>query len=762
MSEWILCRARRWQIAAILLAMLLGVVQPAAAHGYLVRAIPDDRAVLDRAPTRVEYWFSETLEPSFSTITVRDQTGKVIATGGVDANDSSLMAAKLPSGLPDGVYVVDLRPAFSDDGHVVVESRVFFVGKEAGSIDSVAASQQALPTEVVWRILVMSSTMLLFGVFALYTLVLVPAWGSKEHPAGFLPPRVMRRLNGIVWTALALALIGHIVALLQQTTVFFNVDATAAISQGLWNITRIGSRFGDLWSARMVALALVAMLHASGQYLRREYPETVSAFWSANAWLMALVVGTLSAGSHAAGSLIQPWLGIAMDWLHATGVALWAGGVMALVLVLPLALQPYQGETRRLALLAVMQRFSRMATACVVVVVTTGIYSALNWLYTPADLTQTLYGDTLLLKGLLVALLLGVAALHHLALHPDLAAQSEQRTAFLGALRQRVVPLFYRLTGLAGAFAATLRLEAVLVGAVFVAVGFLSATPPPAPDFSQVSPPPARQTQTVDGWTIAATLTPGSIGINTLDTLITRDGQPVDGLDVRLQLANPARDRRTTWQTTENADKGLYVTGASDFDSLGIWWTLVDIRSLDGATSRAAFAWTINDSLTALTARPLGVANVLALLLVLAGIGWVVFPTAQRYYRKLDLRPATLTAVFGVTGITILLIGVGFYVVQDSQRRVAQIQNPPPKIVNTVLPDAASLQRGAALYAAHCQQWETAGDDFAILRDGVDNTRDEVLYDATLNGWRSLPPCTSDLTAAQRWDIVNYFRTVKK
>ncbi|RMG87129.1 MAG: copper resistance protein CopC, partial [Chloroflexi bacterium] len=73
-----------------LVALVLLVV-PVAAHGYVVRAIPDDRAVLERAPTRLQYWFSEALEPDFSTINVRDQNGNIIASGGVSPDNSTLL-----------------------------------------------------------------------------------------------------------------------------------------------------------------------------------------------------------------------------------------------------------------------------------------------------------------------------------------------------------------------------------------------------------------------------------------------------------------------------------------------------------------------------------------------------------------------------------------------------------------------------------------------------------------------------------------------
>ncbi len=124
----------RWRNAVwLLLATLVLLIapRPAAAHGYLVRAIPEDRAVLDRAPVRVQYWFSESLEPEFSTITIRDAARSIIAEGSVDPLNATLLTVRLPSGLPDGAYLSELKIAFASDGHVVYDTRSFFVGVSA-------------------------------------------------------------------------------------------------------------------------------------------------------------------------------------------------------------------------------------------------------------------------------------------------------------------------------------------------------------------------------------------------------------------------------------------------------------------------------------------------------------------------------------------------------------------------------------------------------------------------------------------------------
>jgi len=86
------------------------------AHGYVVRAIPADRSTLERPPTRLQYWFSEDLEPRFSEIKLPDQSGEVIASGAVDEANHALFTLRAPAGLPDGAYIFSLRPAFPSDG----------------------------------------------------------------------------------------------------------------------------------------------------------------------------------------------------------------------------------------------------------------------------------------------------------------------------------------------------------------------------------------------------------------------------------------------------------------------------------------------------------------------------------------------------------------------------------------------------------------------------------------------------------------------
>ncbi|MBL8145111.1 MAG: copper resistance protein CopC, partial [Anaerolineae bacterium] len=206
---------RRFILVGVLLG-LFALAAPALAHGFIIRAIPEDRAALERAPLRVQVWFSEPLEPEFSQITVSNAAGEVIAAANAGPEEPALLAVRLPPGLPDGAYSVDMRIAFASDGHVINERRVFFVG-EAGEMAGSAASDAVVPLEVVWRALSLGGALVLFGAGALYALVLVPAWGSPSYAAGLLPPRVMTALDAVMLGALLTVLAGSLLALLQQT-----------------------------------------------------------------------------------------------------------------------------------------------------------------------------------------------------------------------------------------------------------------------------------------------------------------------------------------------------------------------------------------------------------------------------------------------------------------------------------------------------------------------------------------------------------------
>ena len=101
----------------------------ASAHAHLVRATPTVGGTVNPAPNEVTLRFNERIEPSFSSIAVRDSSGKQVdkADVQVDKKDRTVMKVSLPP-LDPGVYKVEWR-ALSADTHRVNGDFTFTVGQ---------------------------------------------------------------------------------------------------------------------------------------------------------------------------------------------------------------------------------------------------------------------------------------------------------------------------------------------------------------------------------------------------------------------------------------------------------------------------------------------------------------------------------------------------------------------------------------------------------------------------------------------------------
>jgi methionine-rich copper-binding protein CopC len=116
----------RRQLVALALAAL---VRPgtAAAHAVLVRSSPARRAALTHPPARVDLWFSERLEPAYSSVSVTNAAGDRVDLGDVTVglDDPRRLGVSLTT-LEPGRYAVRFR-VLSVDGHVVEAGFAFTV-----------------------------------------------------------------------------------------------------------------------------------------------------------------------------------------------------------------------------------------------------------------------------------------------------------------------------------------------------------------------------------------------------------------------------------------------------------------------------------------------------------------------------------------------------------------------------------------------------------------------------------------------------------
>jgi copper resistance protein C len=103
-----------WSFAT---GLFLTLQTHAWAHAFLDHADPKVGSAVTNSPTEIKIWFTQNLEPAFSTLEVRDARGQEVdkKDAHLDDKDKSLFLVSLPQ-LPTGTYTV-IWHAVSVDTH---------------------------------------------------------------------------------------------------------------------------------------------------------------------------------------------------------------------------------------------------------------------------------------------------------------------------------------------------------------------------------------------------------------------------------------------------------------------------------------------------------------------------------------------------------------------------------------------------------------------------------------------------------------------
>jgi putative copper export protein len=136
--------------------------------------------------------------------------------------------------------------------------------------------------------------------------------------------------------------------------------------------------------------------------------------------LLALpLVASRSLASHAVAVREDAAIAVSSDALHLIVTALWAGGLIALWRALRRTTR--ESSQPRAWIVAIVNRFSRLALVSVTLLATTGLYQ--GWIHVGSftTLVTTDYGKVLLLKTLLFTLMVSFGALNFLSTRQILA-----------------------------------------------------------------------------------------------------------------------------------------------------------------------------------------------------------------------------------------------------------------------------------------------------------------------------------------------------
>ncbi|WP_405630688.1 copper resistance CopC/CopD family protein [Streptomyces sp. NBC_01174] len=388
-------------LLATLISLLFGLVlagaSPASAHAALTGSDPQDGAVVATAPEEVTLTFSEQIAMGDDSIRVLDPTGKRADDGAprdLTSGGAVRYGVQLHSGLPDGTYTVAWQ-AVSADSHPVSGAFTFSVGAPS-------ETTVALPSNEAGGGLVGA----LYGIarYAAYAGFILLAGGSAfvlacwQRGAGALP---MQRLVVRGWITLTAATLAMLLLRSPYTGSgklgdAFDLDGLQAV---------LDTKPGAALVSRLLLLGASALFIAVlfGAYAKREdekeKQDLTFGLATGGAVIATGIAGTWALAEHASTG-IQPGIAMPVDVLHLLAVAAWLGGLVALLVALYRTPDITSGAVRR---------FSRMAFGSVVVLAATGLYQSWRQVGSWSALTGTRYGQLLLLKVALVAVLVGVA-----------------------------------------------------------------------------------------------------------------------------------------------------------------------------------------------------------------------------------------------------------------------------------------------------------------------------------------------------------------
>ncbi|GAA3301014.1 hypothetical protein GCM10020295_43210 [Streptomyces cinereospinus] len=360
----------------VLVLLVLGGAAPASAHAALGRTDPADGSVLDSAPRRLTLTFTESVGLLDDSVRVIDPENRPVDTGGAaHAGDrADTVRVGLPAGLADGTYTVAWR-VVSADSHPVSGAFVFSVGAPTATAAAVTGPGEDPATASLHN----AARYAAYGGLAL--LVGVTVFRSAVLRG---PTAALRRLLPAAWLTLVVSTAALLLLRGPYERGTGLADALDPAVLGATLTTRPG----------LALLTRLALLAAALVLVRRTaHPAPGGAL------AVALAV-TWAAADHASAGPQVP-VAMASSVLHLLAMAVWLGGLTALLTVLhraPHDLTP-----------AAVTRFSRLASASVLVLTVTGGYQSWRSLGSWDALTGTTYGRVLLAKVAAVALLLAAA-----------------------------------------------------------------------------------------------------------------------------------------------------------------------------------------------------------------------------------------------------------------------------------------------------------------------------------------------------------------
>ncbi|MEU9920735.1 copper resistance protein CopC [Streptomyces griseoluteus] len=378
---------------------------PAAAHAALTGSDPAQGVVVDRAPTQISLTFSEQVATGDNSLRVLDPKGKPVQSGKPANVSGTTYAVRLHAGLADGTYTVAYQ-VVSADSHPVAGAYTFSIGAPSRTVVSdTGAGAGGGPVGRLYAV----------GRYLSYAGFIVLAGGAAFVLACWRQGAGVRALQRLVvggWLTLTAATLALLLLRGSYTSSgklgdVLDLDLLGQVLQ---------TKTGAALVSRLLLLAAAALFVAVlfGTYARREEEEGADEDAAAERRDLGFGLGiggvVVAAGLAASWAMaehastgLQPGIAMPVDIVHLLAVACWFGGLTALLVAL------YRAPADTPLRTGAVRRFSRLAFGSVLALVATGVYQSWRQLGSWSAFTDTRYGQLLLVKLGLVAVMVGLA-----------------------------------------------------------------------------------------------------------------------------------------------------------------------------------------------------------------------------------------------------------------------------------------------------------------------------------------------------------------
>ncbi|MGE7767601.1 copper resistance protein CopC [Peribacillus sp. NPDC096540] len=386
-----------WLVISLFSLLLYPVT--ASGHASVISSNPSPNEAMDTLPEKISIQFSEDIQPAFHSLEVFSQDGSKIQIQDSKISEKSekILEARWKGSIDEGIYYIKWR-VVSSDGHPIEGTIPFQFGDSAAVSDQESSEMNAgFPNSI--NVFLQSFQ---YISFAALTGILFFQLSLMKDSRLF---EASRRARLYLWLSYAGLAFSIFFSLPLKVTIDAGVGWTDAFNVSYIKEVLNATNFGTIWIVEILILLLLFLVI----YFMLENSLNKSLPFLSFIIIASLMVCKASTGHTAA--VPNQVLAVLMDFLHLLSMALWLGGLMALLVILP-GLADRQIEDKKTFYWSIIQRFSRWAFLFVIILIVSGIYSSLQHVPTIHSLLNTTYGQLLLWKISLMFIMIILGAFH--------------------------------------------------------------------------------------------------------------------------------------------------------------------------------------------------------------------------------------------------------------------------------------------------------------------------------------------------------------